>query len=318
MTDPCLRAPALRPGDTIALISPSRPSDPSRLTAAVSWLEERGYQVRAQDLERVQRSYHYLGGTDQERADHVMSAFLDKEVAALLCVRGGFGTGRMLDRLDYGAIAAHPKPVIGFSDSTGLQLALYARTGLVSLTGALADTDLGRRPVDELVDESLWRLAERPEPFGSVAAHGSTLVSLRPGRAEGRLVAGNLALLCSLMGSPYQPPLDGAVLLVEDVAEAPYRVDRMLTQLRLAGIFDRIHGLALGTFADCFVPEEMEDSPTLAEIVDDAVGDRDLPVLGGVAYGHTRRRSVLPIGPQAVMDVGADASQLTIVEPAVI
>jgi muramoyltetrapeptide carboxypeptidase len=231
-----------------------------------------------------------------------MDAFLDDGIAALLCVRGGFGAGRLLDLLDYDAIAAHPKPVIGFSDSTGLLLALYARTGLVTFTGALADTDLGRRPVDPLVADSFCRLLQRPEPFGSLPAADGELIGLRPGNAQGPLVAANLALLCSLLGTPYAPCLDGAVLLIEDVGEAPYRIDRMLTQLRLAGILDHLSALLLGTFDDCFVPTEMEDSPTLEEIVEDAVGDRNLPVVGGVAYGHRRRRVVLPVGVSVCVD----------------
>jgi muramoyltetrapeptide carboxypeptidase len=226
-----------------------------------------------------------------------MDAFLDDDISGLLCVRGGFGAGRVVDRLDYDAIRAHPKAVIGFSDSTGLQLAVYARARLVTFTGALADTDLGHRPVDPLLADSLWRLLERPEPIGDLPADGEALTSLRPGRGSGPLVAANLALLCSLLGTPYAPRLDGTVLLIEDVGEAPYRIDRMLTQLRLAGIFDCLAALVLGTFRDCFVPTEMEASPTLEEMVADAVGDRQLPVVGGVAYGHMSRPRLCPSAP---------------------
>jgi len=244
-----------------------------------------------------------------------MDAFLDDDVRAIMCVRGGFGTGRMVDLLDYDAISAHPKAVVGFSDSTGLQLALYARTGLVTFTGALTDTDLGVESVDPVLGESLWRVLEKPEPMGLLAADGDRLSVLQPGKAEGPLVAANLAMLCSLLGTPYAPCLDGAVLLIEDVSEAPYRVDRMLTQLRLAGIFSRLAGLVLGTFQDCFVPSEMAASPTLEEMVADAVGASRIPVVGGVAYGHMRRRTVLPIGVSTVVD--GDTGTVVVTERAV-
>ena len=129
-------------------------------------------------------------------------------------------------------------------------------------------------------------------------------------------MAANLALLCSLLGTPYAPRLDGVVLLIEDVAEAPYRIDRMLTQLRLAGVFDGLAALVLGSFRDCFVPTEMESSPTLEEMVLDAVGDRVLPIVGGVAYGHMSRRTVLPIGVTTCVD--GDSATVTITEAAVL
>ncbi len=309
-----LRPLALRPGDTIALVAPSRPSDPSRLATASAWLEHRGYRVRHSP--HVHDTYHYLAGTDSDRALDVMDAFLDDEISGLLCVRGGFGTGRMIDRLDYDAIRAHPKAVVGFSDSTGLQLALYARTGLVTFTGALADTDLGGASVDPLLADSLWRLLEQSGPFGLLPDSGDGLTVLRPGRAEGPLVAANLALLCSVLGTPYEPPFDGAVLLIEDVSEAPYRLDRMLHQLRLAGVLDRLAALVLGSFQDCFVPAEMAASPTLHEMVTDAVGDRPLPVISGVAYGHMRRRTVLPIGVSTLVD--GHAGTVVVTEGAVL
>ena len=304
-----LRPPALRPGDTIALVAPSRPSDPCRLLAAIGCLENRGYHVRC--CPHIHAQYFYLAGTDGDRARDVMDAFLDDEVRGILCVRGGFGTGRMVDLLDYDAISSHPKAVVGFSDSTGLQLALYARTGLVTFTGALADTDLGGESVDPLLGDGLWRLLEEPQAMGPLPAHGDRLTVIRSGKAEGPLVAANLALLCSLLGTPYAPCLNGAVLLIEDVSEAPYRVDRMLTQLRLAGVFAELAGLVLGSFQDCFVPTEMATSPTLEEMVVDAVGDCSIPVIGGVAYGHMRRRTVLPIGVSTTVDGDAGTVVVT-------
>ncbi|MBT6149286.1 MAG: LD-carboxypeptidase [Gemmatimonadetes bacterium] len=259
-------------------------------------------------------SYHYIAGRDTARAQALMAAFAHSDIGAVICTRGGFGSGRILDLLDYDVIAANPKPVVGFSDSTGLHLALLARCGLIGITGALADTDLSRQPPPAATTESLWQLLTRTQPLGSIAS-GPDVTVLRHGSATGSLIPANLALLCSLLGTPYAPDLTGAILLVEDVWEVPYRLDRMFTQLRLAGILDQIHGLALGIFRRCFVPEEMDASPTLEEIVLDAVGDRPLPILNGVAYGHMSGRLSLPIG--ALSRLETDPPGLSVLEAAV-
>lgn len=307
-----LRGAALSPGDTIALISPSRPGNPSAIAKATAYLQAQGYRVHAS--EAVSESYHYIAGRDARRAAAVMAAFADEQIKALLCTRGGFGSGRILDLLDYEAISRHPKPVIGFSDSTGLHLALYAQCGLVGITGALADTDLSRSPPPAATTQSLWHLLTCTEPLGCIATAPEASV-LRPGSATGPLIPANLALLCSLLGTPYAPDLTGAILLLEDVWEAPYRLDRMLTQLRLAGILDGIQGLALGIFRRCFVPEEMDGSPTLEEIVLDAVGDRPLPILSGIAYGHMPGRLALPLGVRCRLET--DPPRLILEESAV-
>ena len=308
---PSLRPPALQPGDTIALVSPSRPGDPATGKRAIAYLESQGYQVQVLDG-GARSPYHYLAGRDSERATQIMNAFADDSIRALVCMRGGYGSGRILDLLDYDLIAQNPKPVVGFSDSTGLHLALYARCGLVGLTGALADTDLGVSCPPPRTTKTLWHLLTQSSPLGMVSS-GSTC--LRAGTASGALIPANLALLCSLLGTPFQPDLAGKILLVEDVWEVPYRLDRMFTQLRLAGILDTIAGLALGTFTKCFVPEEMAHSPDLEEIVLDAIGDRDLPVLSGIGYGHMPNRLVLPVG--VACRLAASQGQLTILEPAI-
>ncbi|MFH1568300.1 MAG: LD-carboxypeptidase [Gemmatimonadota bacterium] len=294
-----LRPPPLRPGDGIALVSPSRPASPELVAAGEAYLERRGFRVHR--APHLADSYHYLAGRDRDRAADLMAAFLDPDIRALFCARGGYGSGRVLDRLDLGAIAAHPKIVVGFSDTTGLHLGLYARIGLVGFTGALTDFDLSPPLPDPLMEASLWRAVSSPEPIGQLVPGGQGLTCLRPGRGAGPLVPANLALLCSLMGTPFFPDLEGAILLVEDVGEYPYRLDRMLNQLRLAGVLDRLAGLVLGQFSSCFVPEEMELSPTLEETVLDHTRP-GLPVLAGFPYGHVRRRLVLPVGVEAELD----------------
>lgn len=309
----CLvRSAALPRGGNIALVSPSRPGDAASISRTVAYLENRGYSVVVHP--QASSTYHYLAGPDARRADQVMEAFTDPDIHAIICNRGGYGSGRILDLLDYDHIRCHPKPLVGFSDSTGLQLALYARCGLVTLSGALGDTDLAQDPPPATTVTSLFHLLTESTPLGEIATHPDSMC-LRTGSATGPLIPANLALLCSLLGTRFAPDLTDAILLVEDVWEAPYRLDRMFTQLRLAGILDQIAGLALGTFRRCFVPEEMEHGPTLEEMVLDAIGTRDLPVLTGIPYGHMTNRVVLPVGTNCLLN--ATEHRLTLLDAAV-
>jgi muramoyltetrapeptide carboxypeptidase len=303
------KPPPLRPGNAIALIAPSGCPQPERLEQSIACLEQQGYGVRPGRHLRDQ--YQYLSGRDADRAADLMEAFADGEVRAIFCARGGYGTGRLLDRLDYDLVARSPKVLVGFSDTTALQLALYARSGLVSFTGSLATLDLAPEG-DPFTRASLWRVLTRPVPLGSLEI--SDLEILRPGRARGPLLGGCLALLCSLLGTPYQPDLKGAILLLEDVGEYPYRLDRMLNHLRLAGVLSQINGLIFGQFKDCFTEEEMPHSLTLREMVADLTAGLEIPIVANFPYGHFPRRLVLPLGVEAVLD--AERPEIRIIEPA--
>lgn len=300
----------LRPGDQIALVAPSGPVPAESIAAGIAYLEGRGYGVRPG--KHLFARHHYLAGGDAARAADLMEAFADPRISAVFCARGGYGAGRLLDRLDYELIAAHPKIALGFSDTTGLHLALWARAGLVCFTGSLVSLDLaGER--DPFTEEWLWKTLTTAGPLGPLPL-GPQVQVVRPGRAVGPLLGGCLALLCSLMGTPYLPDLSGAILLLEDVGEYPYRLDRMLNQLRLAGILEKLSGLVLGQFKDCFTPEEMEHSPPLAEMVLELTQRLEVPILAGVPYGHFARRLVLPLGVEAVLDTAVP--QLRIAESA--
>ncbi len=305
-----LKPGVLRPGDLIALVGPSGPAPRERLEAGIAYLEGCGYSVRPGP--HLFDRHHYLAGTDQQRAADLGAALADPEVRAVFCARGGYGAGRLLDRLDYRAVAADPKIVLGFSDTTGLHLALQARAGLVCFTGSLVSMDLGEDG-DAFTREWLWKALTTPGPLGPLPLGGEFRV-LRPGRASGPLRGGCLSLLCSLLGTPYVPDLKGAILLLEDVDEYPYRLDRMLNHLRLAGVLGDIGGLVLGQFKDCFTPEEMGRSPDLEEMVMELTDGLDLPVVAGVPYGHFRTRLVLPLGVRAVLDT--QVPELNLVESA--
>ena len=206
--NPLRKAAPLQPGATIALVAPSGPSPPDQINRAITYLEQRGYKVAPG--KNLYRTQHYLAGSDTQRADDLMEAFTAAEVSAVLCTRGGYGSTRLLDQLDYPQIQT--KFLLGFSDTTGLHLALYARLGLVGFTGALAAFDLGREDRDNFTEDSLWRTLVDPAPLGRLPLDEKTCAVLRPGRATGPLVGGNLALLCSLLGTPYMPPLERALL----------------------------------------------------------------------------------------------------------
>jgi muramoyltetrapeptide carboxypeptidase len=302
----------LQPGDGIALVAPSGPCPAASLDGAIAYLEKSDYQIKLGA--HLHHKRHYLAGTDTDRGSDLMTAFSDSSVQALFCVRGGYGSTRLLDRLDYELIQRNPKVVVGFSDTTGLHLALYARSSLVGFTGALAAIDLCSPQPDPFTAASLWRAVTCTDPLGPMPLDQDCITVIRPGRASGPLVGGCLSLLVSLLGTPYMPPLDGALLFLEDIGEAPYRIDRMLNHLRLAGVWSQLNGLILGQFKDCFTPENASSSPSLEEMISTWDNELDIPIISGVPYGHFSRRLVLPIGVQALLDT--QPPQLTIEETA--
>ena len=312
--DAPVRPRPLRPGDQICLVAPCRTASADRVAASSAYLEKRGYRVKHSP--HLLDNLYYFAGRDCDRADDLMAAFLDDEVSAVFCVRGGYGSGRLLDLVDYDAIASRAKILLGFSDTTALSLALYARARLVSFSGAVTDLDLGRDEPDELTEKSLWRAVTSTHALGELPIESAELETIRAGHAQGPLVPATLALLCSLIGTPYLPDLEGAILLLEDVDEYPYRLDRMLNQLRLAGILGKLAALVLGQFRDCFTAEEMRRSPSLSEMIGELTNDIDIPILSGVPYGHFSRRLVLPVGVTARLDAAAPSLQL--VEPALV
>lgn len=303
-----LKPPALTDGGQIAIVAPARPSAAQLLAEARAYFEGRGYRVT--EGEHVSDHHHYLAGTDMDRAQDLMTAFEDTQIEAIICARGGYGSGRLLSLLDYDRIASNPKTFVGFSDTTALQLALYHRSGLISFSGALADIDLARRPPDPLVEESLWSALTSADPLGDLGVtYPLQVLQAGSNLAVGPLIPANLAVLCSLIGTPYMPDLSGAILLLEDVDEHPYRLDRMLNQLRLADILPRLSGLVFGEFKDCFVGNDTD--PTLEQLALEATRGLDLTVVGEFPYGHHVSRVVVPVGVAAAISVEDRALHVT-------
>ncbi len=308
-----IRPPRLQPGDTIGVVTPASPMLPERLAKGITYLQQRGYNVVQGTHVHAVRGY--LAGTDQERAEDLNRMFADPSVKAVICSRGGYGVSRLLERIDYQALAAGPKIFVGYSDLTALQLAIWRQIGLITFSGPMVAVEMGKG-IHPFTEQHFWHTvtgANLRGPFPH--PEGQPLRCLRPGKARGRLLGGCLSLISPLMGTPFMPPLDGAILVLEDIDEEVYRIDRYFAQFRSAGIFDRIAGLVFGTFINWEPSEPDKPYLTLEQVIDDYVRDLPIPVAAGLAYGHGDAKVTLPLGVEVELD--ADQGTLSIVEPAV-
>lgn len=307
----------LRPGDAVMVVAPAG------VTYERIELDYAGDVLRALGLEprfaaNVASRFGYLAGEDAARAEAITRAFRDDGVAAVFALRGGWGTGRLLPLLDYRAIARHPKILLGYSDITALLLALRARCGFTGVHGPNLLSDWNPHVVDLLrrllfAGERVEYLPVKP-PTESLASMEGRIQTLVPGRASGELVGGNLTVLASLVGTPYLPDLRGCLLFLEDVHEPVYRIDRALTQLRLAGLLDRVSGIVFGAFSK-IPPENGFGDFALYEVLEQHSRAAGKPAFLGAAFGHIPANSPLPVGVRAEMD--ADTGRLSLLEPAV-
>ena len=312
-----LKPDRLNFGDTVGIIAPaSPPPDPKAIDRAAAALEQYGFRPKL--AKNVRARLGFIAGTDRERAADVMAMFADKKVKAIICIRGGYGTTRILDRLDYGIIRCNPKILSGYSDITALHGVLLKKAGLVSfhapmLNGALADPQ-----VPEFTKQSFFRTVMAAKPAGSLRAgyEGKAVVSLHRGVAEGRLAGGNLSMICAGLGTPFAPSYKGKILFFEDVGEKPYRLDRMLTQLWNAGVFAGVAGVAVGVNRDCdALIQAKEYQQSGAEVVKERLSGLRVPVVAGLPFGHVDLNATIPFGVRARLD--ADIGDLIITEPAV-
>jgi muramoyltetrapeptide carboxypeptidase len=308
-----LKPSRLRKGDLIGLVSPaSTIADPSRIEKGVKYLEALGYHVTVG--KNVLKTYGYLAGEDAERVEDLHAMFANDEVKAIWCIRGGYGTPRLLRMLDYRLIARHPKIFVGYSDITALHLAMFRRSGLVTFHGPMLGVDMAGS-MDPYSEERMWQILTSATRPGMIPFPDQTQVALAPGRASGRMFGGNLALLVSQIGTRYLPDLKGALLYVEDIGEEPYRVDRMLVQLLNAGIFRLVKGLLVGQFSDCEPRDATKPTLTLTRVLEEAAAYAGVPVMGGVPFGHDNVKMTIPVGIRGRMDCGART--LEFLEPAV-
>jgi muramoyltetrapeptide carboxypeptidase len=286
--------PRLRPGDVVRVVAPCGPFERKRFDAGIGWLREAGL-VPAHDQGIFARS-GYLAGDDARRLAELEAALADRAARAIWVARGGYGAMRLLGQLEPRAVATAPRWLVGFSDVTALH-ALWQRAGLASVHAAnLASLEDWRAPACEalrglLFDGTAVSLSGRP-----VAGKGV---------ARGPLVGGNLALLAGLAGTGCLPDLQGAIVLVEEVREAPYRIDRMLTQLELAGVLAGAAGFAIGQLSDCDPPRGEPEAPGALEVVTERLARLGVPVLAELPLGHHRTSMAVPLGVEATLDCAA-------------
>jgi muramoyltetrapeptide carboxypeptidase len=284
--------PALRDGARVALIAPSgvvsRAEDVNRALDNVrsfGWTPVLGEHVSSQ--------LGYLAGSDADRLKDINAAFASDEIDAIWCVRGGYGSMRLLADLDYAALRRRRKPVIGFSDLTALHSAIHRKCGLVTFHGPTA-----RARLTPFTRDSLRRaLVDQVDPCGGV----DNARILRPGRAKGRIIGGNLALVTALLGTPFAPDFEGAILILEDIGEAVYRIDRMLRHLLLAGALQQCVAMVTGDFRP---PrgENSRDNRTLDDVLAEAAARAGIPCLAGAPFGHIADQWTIPLGAVAELD----------------
>lgn len=299
----------LRPGDLVGIAAPASPFYPKELELGVGRLAALGFKIKFD--ERIFSQHRYLAGQDGDRAQVINDLFADDEVAAIFCARGGYGSVRLLPYLNLEMIRAHPKVFMGSSDITSLLLYFQNRADLVVFHGPM----VAREQIihmTELTRASLLKTLCSASPPGVLAAEG--VVPLHGGRAEGVLTGGCLSLLVRALGTSEEFDTRGKILFIEDVNEKPYRIDRMLTQLRESGKFSAVRGIVLGTMVNC--RSDPEASYSLTDVIREVLSGLPVPVLYGFPSGHGPEAITLPFGVRAEID--ADSGTLSILEGAVV
>jgi muramoyltetrapeptide carboxypeptidase len=304
-----IKPPALRPGDKIALIAPASSFSRDGFMAGCDRLRQMGYEpVYAQNI--FDRDI-YFAGSAERRTQELHQYWQRDDIAALVCVRGGYGSNYLLEKLDYSLFAARPKILVGCSDITSLLTAISDRTGLVGFHGPMVAKDIA----DGTFDESSWQNALQGAANWTVPTTGVEV--LQSGKASGRLYGGCLSMLVASLGTPFEIQTEGSILFIEDVAEKPYRIDRMLMQLRLAGKLDGVRSFVFGEMLDCAPPKG--ETYTLQQVIMRVLELYKVPIVYGLKSGHVTGGNItLPIGVQAELEAQDANVSLRILEAATV
>jgi muramoyltetrapeptide carboxypeptidase len=304
-----IKPAALRQGDKIGLIAPASSFSRDGFLAGCERLRQMGYEpVYSQNI--FDRDI-YFAGTVERRAHEFQEFWRRDDIAALICVRGGYGSNYLLEKVDYRAVAAHPKILLGCSDVTSVLTAINDRTSLIGFHGPMVAKDIA----DGTFDLSSWKNALQGATNWSVPTFGVEV--LRTGKASGRLYGGCLSMLVASLGTPYEIQTEDSILFIEDIAEKPYRIDRMLVQLRLAGKLEKVRGFVFGEMLDCAPPKG--ETYNLQQVIMRVLAPFNVPIIYGLKSGHVSSGNItLPIGVKAELEAqGADVS-LRIVEPSTV
>ncbi|MCB2154532.1 LD-carboxypeptidase [bacterium] len=295
------RPPALQSGDRVALVSPAGPlQSEDELQKCIAAIENLGFEVECGA--HVRGRIDYLAGSDDERGGDLQQAFDSPDIRGIFCVRGGYGSGRLLSKLDFSVLQKQPKIFAGFSDLTSLHGALGRKARMATLHTPTIATALVNEPLDERSRDLMVRILTSPEPVGSLAdaMEWREPWVIRGGHAEGTLIGGNLTVFTTLLGTPYIPSPEGKILFLEDVGEEPYRLDRAINHLVQSGYLSRVRGIVLGQFTNCESEHATRDKPEV--VLERCLAPLGIPVLGGVPCGHGRPCASLPFGCRVVME----------------
>lgn len=292
----------LMPGDTVGIVAPAGPFDRKKFMSGKAVIESMGFRTFFDDS--IFHNYGFLAGTDMQRADQVNRLFADPAVQAVVCARGGYGCMRILPFLDFETIQENPKIFIGYSDISALLSVLHTRCSLVTFHGPVVTT------LANAAQETIAAMRTVLTSNKILEMKPEKGIVIKPGVTSGPVDGGNLTTLCHLIGTPYAPSFNGKILLLEDRGEAPYRIDRMLTQMKLAGCFNGIAGLILGSFEECGHLNE------IFAIIANIFEDTDIPILAGFEIGHGKCNITIPFGLGAMLDT--ERKRLLFYEPATI
>lgn len=302
---------ALKLGDTIGITAPSGPSIKENVKLAKEQLEYLGFKVKL--APSCFANYGYLAGEDKLRADDINNMFADREVDGIICLRGGYGSSKILNKIDYNVIKANPKVFVGYSDVTALHIAINQISKLVTFHGPMAASDIARG-LDDLTQREFLRALMDTRPMGHIAnPQNINVETLVKGKACGPIVGGNLSLVSATMGTAYEIDTRGKILFLEEIGEEPYKVDRMLTQLALAGKLSEAVGFVLGDWNNC-ESKIYTDSLSLMEVFENIIVAYNKPTIFNLQAGHCRPKLTIPLGVEAVLD--GDRGSLVIEEGA--
>lgn len=304
-----IKPKALKPGDTIGVIAPASPTTEENVKTAYHKLEEMGFKVKMG--KSPYEKYGYLSGKDNVRAEDINEMFKDKEINGIICMRGGYGTPRILDLIDYEAIRDNPKVFVGYSDITALHIAFTQISNLVTYHGPMVSSDI-IGSFSDFSRDNLYKAIMGTEAIGTISNPlGEDIVTINGGIAEGTIIGGNLSLIVDTIGTPYEIDVKDKILFIEEVGEEPYNIDRMLNQLRLSGKLQEASGIILGDFNNC-VSDKHDENLTLEQVIEDHIKPVGKPTIYNLQAGHCEPMITLPFGVKARLD--ADKKELIILE----
>jgi muramoyltetrapeptide carboxypeptidase len=309
----------LRLGDTVGIVAPaSPPPDPKAIDRAIESLESAGFKPKLGNC--VRERHGFLAGNDRDRAADIMEMFSDRNVKAVMCLRGGYGSARLLNLLDFEVIRRNVKIFSGFSDITSLHCAMINKVGMITVHAPMLHGGLLFKKSLEFARASFLRTIMEPKPSGSIVAGLEEKKNsvVRKGVVEGQLIGGNLSVLCATLGTPFQPSFKGKILFLEDIGEKPYRLDRMLTHLLNAGILQQVAGIAVGVNRDCEDTDEAKQTEyrqSSADVFKERLSELGVPVVVDLPFGHVDLHATIPIGARARLD--GDNGDLSVLEAAV-